>query len=167
MIKLKDILAEIDYHSKLSRGHKPDYYQLGTSEFKPFDEEEVEESFDDSMDAWPTGPFGKRGDYGDYGGPWGKGKRSKSDFKKGPGKTPTKGIGHGRDEEEKEDDAITGYTAENFADGKKPGRKGLSQRVGIPKNATIAQLEKAAKSKGEKGRLARWQLNMRRGKKKK
>ena len=55
---------------------------------------------------------------------------------------------------------------ENFADGKNPGRKGLSQRVGIPKNATIAQLEKAAKSDGEKGRLARWQLNMRRGKKK-
>ncbi len=56
---------------------------------------------------------------------------------------------------------------ENFADGKNPGRKGLSQRVGIPKNATIAQLEKAAKADGEKGRLARWQLNMRRGKKKK
>ena len=56
---------------------------------------------------------------------------------------------------------------ENFVDGKNPGRKGLSQRVGIPKNATIAQLEKAAKADGEKGRLARWQLNMRRGKKKK
>ena len=55
---------------------------------------------------------------------------------------------------------------DNFADGKKPGRKGLSQRVGIPKGATIAQLEKYAKSKGEKGRMARWQLNMRRGKKK-
>ena len=54
---------------------------------------------------------------------------------------------------------------ENFADGKNPGRKGLSQRVGIPKNATIAQLEKAAKADGEQGRLARWQLNMRRGKK--
>ena len=34
MIKLK----EIDFHSKLSRGHKPDHYQLGTSDFKPFDE---------------------------------------------------------------------------------------------------------------------------------
>jgi hypothetical protein len=55
---------------------------------------------------------------------------------------------------------------ENFADGKKPGRKGLSQRVGIPKNATIAQLKKAAKADGEKGRMARWQLNMRRGKNK-
>ncbi len=55
---------------------------------------------------------------------------------------------------------------ENFADGKNPGRKGLSQRVGIPKNATIAQLEKASKAGGEKGRLARWQLNMRRGRKK-
>jgi hypothetical protein len=57
-------------------------------------------------------------------------------------------------------------TAENFADGKNPGRKGLSQRVGIPKNATIAQLEKHAKAPGEEGRMARWQLNMRRGRNK-
>ena len=56
---------------------------------------------------------------------------------------------------------------ENFADGKKPGRKGISKRVGIPKKATLTQLAKLAKSKGEKGRMARWQLNMRRGKKKK
>jgi hypothetical protein len=55
--------------------------------------------------------------------------------------------------------------AENFADGKGPGRPGDSQRHGIPKNATIAQLEKAAKSKGRRGQLARWQINMRRGKK--
>ena len=56
---------------------------------------------------------------------------------------------------------------DNFADGKKPGRKGISKRVGIPKGATMAQLQKYAKSKGEKGRMARWQLNMRRGRKKK
>jgi hypothetical protein len=56
--------------------------------------------------------------------------------------------------------------AENFADGKGPGRPGDSQRHGIPKGATMAQLEKAAKSKGRKGQLARWQINMRRGKKK-
>ena len=56
---------------------------------------------------------------------------------------------------------------ENFADGKKPGRKGLSKRVGIPKGATIAQLEKIAKnSTGERRRMAQWQLNMRRGKNK-
>ena len=56
---------------------------------------------------------------------------------------------------------------ENFADGKKPGRKGLSKRVGIPKKATIAQLEKIAKnSTGERRRMAQWQLNMRRGKNK-
>jgi hypothetical protein len=53
---------------------------------------------------------------------------------------------------------------ENFADGKGPGRPGDSQRHGIPKGATIAQLEKAAKAPGRKGQLARWQLNMRRGK---
>ena len=52
---------------------------------------------------------------------------------------------------------------ENFADGKGPGRKGDSQRHGIPKHATIAQLEKAAKAPGRKGQLARWQINMRRG----
>jgi hypothetical protein len=55
--------------------------------------------------------------------------------------------------------------AENFADGKGPGRPGDSQRHGIPKGATIAQLEKAAKAPGRKGQLARWQINMRRGKK--
>jgi hypothetical protein len=55
---------------------------------------------------------------------------------------------------------------ENFADGKKPGRKGLSRRVGIPKKATLGQLEKIAKnSTGERRRMAQWQLNMRRGKK--
>jgi len=54
---------------------------------------------------------------------------------------------------------------ENFADGKKPGRKGLSRRVGIPKKATLGQLSKIAKSStGERRRMAQWQLNMRRGK---
>jgi hypothetical protein len=60
---------------------------------------------------------------------------------------------------------LTDQTNENFADGKGPGRAGDSQRHGIPKGATIAQLEKAAKASGRKGQLARWQLNMRRGKK--
>ena len=55
---------------------------------------------------------------------------------------------------------------ENFADGKGPGRPGDSQRHGIPKGASISQLEKASHAKGRKGQLARWQLNMRRGKKK-
>jgi hypothetical protein len=56
---------------------------------------------------------------------------------------------------------------ENFADGKGPGRPGDSQRHGIPKKATMAQLQKSARAKGRKGQLARWQINMRRGKKKK
>jgi hypothetical protein len=56
---------------------------------------------------------------------------------------------------------------ENFADGKNPGRKGLSKRVGIPKKSTLGQLEKiASSSTGERRRMAQWQLNMRRGKKK-
>lgn len=59
-----------------------------------------------------------------------------------------------------------GNLDENFADGKGPGRPGDSQRHGIPKGATVAELEKAAQASGRKGQLARWQLNMRRGKKK-
>jgi GNAT superfamily N-acetyltransferase len=55
---------------------------------------------------------------------------------------------------------------ENFADGKGPGRPGDSQRHGIPKGATMAELERASHAKGRKGQLARWQLNMRRGHKK-
>jgi hypothetical protein len=93
IVKVNDI-NEIDYHSKLSRGHKPDYYQLGTSEFEPFDE--------------------------------------------------------------------------NFADGKKPGRKGLSKRVGVSQKMSIAQLAKIAKTAtGERKRMAQWNLNMKRGRKKK
>jgi hypothetical protein len=56
--------------------------------------------------------------------------------------------------------------AENFADGKGPGRAGDSQRHGIRKGATMAELEKAAHAKGRKGQLARWQINMRNGHKK-
>jgi hypothetical protein len=59
-----------------------------------------------------------------------------------------------------------GSVMENFADGKNPQDKGDSVRHGIPKGATMAQLEKASHAKGRKGQLARWQLNMRRGKKK-
>ena len=55
---------------------------------------------------------------------------------------------------------------ENFKDGKGPGQAGDSQRHGIPKHATMAELERASHSKGRKGQLARWQLNMRRGHKK-
>jgi hypothetical protein len=61
--------------------------------------------------------------------------------------------------------SVRGLT-ENFADGKGPGRPGDSQRHGIPKGATMAELEKASHSAGRKGQLARWQINMRRGKKK-
>ena len=46
-----------------------------------------------------AGPFGKEHNYADYGGPWGTGHHHKTDFKKGPGKTPTKGIGSGRSQE--------------------------------------------------------------------
>ena len=91
-------LKEVDYHSKLSRGHKPDWFQLHSAEFKPFD-------------------------------------KSRDDVK-----------------------------TENFADGKNPGRKGLSKRFGISQKMSIAQLEKIAKSStGEKRKMAQWNLNMKRG----
>jgi hypothetical protein len=64
--------------------------------------------------------------------------------------------------------AFLDQVKENFADGKKPGRKGLSKRVGIPKKASLSQLQKiASSSTGERRRMAQWQLNMRRGKSKK
>ena len=53
---------------------------------------------------------------------------------------------------------------ENFADGKKPGRKGLSKKFGLSQKMSIAQLEKIAKSStGEKQKMAQWNLNMKRG----
>jgi len=70
-------------------------------------------------EQWPSGPFGKEHDYSNYGGPWGTGHHHKTDFKKGPGKTPTKSIGSGRGEEEKEDAKITGYKEVDEAKKKK------------------------------------------------
>ena len=61
---------------------------------------------------------------------------------------------------------IEHHMNENFADGKGPGRAGDSARHGIPKHATMSELEKASHAKGRKGQLARWQMNMRNGKKK-
>ena len=56
---------------------------------------------------------------------------------------------------------------ENFADGKNPGRKGLSKRVGVSQKMSISQLKKIAKnSTGERRRMAQWNLNMKRGRKK-
>jgi hypothetical protein len=58
---------------------------------------------------------------------------------------------------------------ENFADGKGPGRPGDSQRAGIPKGTTIAQLKRIRSSKtasARKKQLAHWQINMRQGRKK-
>ena len=54
-------MSEVDFHSKLSRGHKPDYYQLGTSDFKPFDDidetdipgmEGTLDDLDDVLNIW-------------------------------------------------------------------------------------------------------------------
>jgi hypothetical protein len=57
---------------------------------------------------------------------------------------------------------LTGLN-ENFADGKNPQDKGDSKRHGIPKKASLAQLDKIGHGSGRKAQLARWQANMRRG----
>ena len=57
--------------------------------------------------------------------------------------------------------------AENFADGKKPGRKGLAKRVGVNCKQSLSKLRSIAKnSSGEKQRMAHWCANMKSGKKK-
>lgn len=56
---------------------------------------------------------------------------------------------------------------ENFADGKKPGRKGLAKRVGVDCGQSISKLRSIAKSSsGERQRMAHWCANMKSGKKK-
>jgi hypothetical protein len=55
---------------------------------------------------------------------------------------------------------------ENFADGKKPGRKGLAKRMGVDCTKSETELRKIAKnSSGEKQRMAHWCANMKGGKK--
>ena len=54
--------------------------------------------------------------------------------------------------------------AENFTDGKKPGRKGLAKRSGVNTKASVSTLRNVAKhSTGEKQRMAHWLANMKAG----
>ena len=53
---------------------------------------------------------------------------------------------------------------ENFADGRKPGRKGLAKRMGVDCSQSVAKLRKiAANSSGERQRMAHWCANMKAG----
>lgn len=53
---------------------------------------------------------------------------------------------------------------ENFHDGKKPGRKGLSKRMGVDCGKSVSDLRKIAKnSSGERQRMAHWCANMKSG----
>ena len=45
-------LREMDYQSKLSRGHKPDWHQLHTSKFEPFDD--IDEAKREPGTVWKT-----------------------------------------------------------------------------------------------------------------
>lgn len=59
------------------------------------------------------------------------------------------------------------FVIENFADGKKPGRKGLAKRSGVNCKASVSSLRKTAKnSTGEKRRMAHWCANMKSGRNK-
>lgn len=59
-----------------------------------------------------------------------------------------------------------GGVGENFADGKKPGRKGLAKRSGVNCKQSVTALRKIAKnSSGERQRMAHWCANMKSGKK--
>lgn len=63
---------------------------------------------------------------------------------------------------------INEVISENFADGKKPGRKGLAKRSGVNTKASVSSLRKTAKhSTGEKARMAHWLANMKAGRAKK
>lgn len=65
-------------------------------------------------------------------------------------------------------DRDNAITQENFADGKKPGRKGLAKRSGVNTKASVSSLRKTAKnSSGEKQRMAHWLANMKAGRAKK
>lgn len=62
-------------------------------------------------------------------------------------------------------DDLSEGVAENFADGKNPGRKGLAKRSGVNTKASVSSLRKTAKhSSGEKARMAHWLANMKAGK---
>lgn len=66
-----------------------------------------------------------------------------------------------------EEVAFLDAVEENFADGKKPGRKGLAKRVGVNCKQSVSKLRKIAKnSSGERARMAHWCANMKSGKKK-
>jgi predicted nucleotidyltransferase len=57
-------------------------------------------------------------------------------------------------------------TNENFADGKKPGRKGLAKRSGVNCKQSVSKLRSiAANSSGERQRMAHWCANMKSGRK--
>jgi hypothetical protein len=63
------------------------------------------------------------------------------------------------------DNWIKKQVAENFADGKNPGRKGLAKRSGVNTKASVSSLRSTAKhSSGEKARMAHWLANMKSGK---
>lgn len=66
------------------------------------------------------------------------------------------------------DEAVQEILKENYADGKKPGRKGLAKRKGVNCKKSVAELRHVAKnSSGEKQRMAHWCANMKSGRKKK
>mgnify|MGYP003125356651 CR=1 FL=1 len=149
----------------------------GTSEFKPFDKsrDDLEESvYDDMLKAVPD-------NYGYKELAMDVANIIKNEYGKHNIKPFQKELAKHLKQAEMEENVApdhdgkaapygSGYkkTDENFADGKKPGRKGLSKRVGVSQKMSIAKLAKIAKTaSGERKRMAQWNLNMKRGRKKK
>jgi len=61
----------------------------------------------------------------------------------------------------------TSGVAENFKDGKNPGRRGLAKRMGVDCSQSISKLRDiASNSSGERQRMAHWCANMKSGKQK-
>ena len=61
---------------------------------------------------------------------------------------------------------VRAQVSENFADGRKPGRKGLAKRSGVDCKQSVTKLRSIAKnSSGERQRMAHWCANMKSGRK--
>jgi GNAT superfamily N-acetyltransferase len=76
-------------------------------------------------------------------------------------------YGSGESGESGGGESVDPHMAENFADGKNPGRKGLAKRMGVNTKASVSSLRKTAKnSSGEKQRMAHWLANMKSGRNK-
>jgi hypothetical protein len=119
--------------------------------------------------AWHVSPKGDAAEYMREGVVSEKKKRKKPRWAAyGPGPYGGYGYASGYSGDGGSSGGDGGGVGENFADGKKPGRKGLAKRSGVNTKASVSSLRKTAKnSSGEKQRMAHWLANMKAGRAKK